>query len=808
VLNGQKQSYFSGIAISIFFVSLCILSYEILLMRVLSITSWSHFAYMVISIALLGFGASGTFISLFQKKLKTHFYPFFTLFSFLFSFSLFICFVVSQKIPFNLFLIVWDNLQYFYLAICYLVLFVPFFLGATCIGLSFLKFSRRINRVYFYNLLGSGGGALIVILFMYLLSLEEVLLLIIILAFFAAALSSINLSGKIFSVIVSASAAAILFFFFHPPQLQISQYKGLSTSLKLPRAKIIEEKSSPLALIDVVESPAIRCAPGLSLNYKGSIPPQLALFLDADSICAITDFQGNLSNLKYLEHTSPALPYQLLTKPRVLVVGAGGGSDVLRALYHKASHIEAVEVNPQIVHLVKEEYADFSNHLYSYPQLEVVIAEGRGFIESTSKKYDLIQITLLDSFAASASGVYALSESYLYTTEALEKYIQHLTQEGILSITRWLKMPPRDGIKLFATAVKALENLGIKDVSSHLIFIRSWADSTLLIKRSPFTSSQINIAKEFARERLFDLIWSPSLKPEETNQYNILPRPFYYEAAREILFGDRDDFYQRYLFFVRPAVDNSPYFFHFFKWKSLPYLLKTMGREWLPFIEWGYIVLVFTLLQAIAASIFLIIFPLLFLRKRKTFSGRRLQIFLYFLFLGVGYMFIEISFIQKFTLFLSYPVYAVAVVMAAFLFFSGCGSYFSQKIRISKLSNVATASGAIIVISLVYLVYLGNLFIFFIQFSDGIKILLSLLFIAPLAFFMGIPFPSGLQEVSLKASPLVPWAWGINGCASVISPVLATVLAISLGFNLVILIALTSYALAVICFHEMSNVET
>jgi len=805
VLNEEKQSYFSGIAISIsiFFVSLCILSYEILLMRVLSVTSWSHFAYMVISIALLGFGASGTFISLFQKRLKIHFYPFFTLFSFLFSFSLFICFILSQKIPFNLFLIVWDNLQYFYLAVYYLVLFVPFFLGATCIGLSFLKFSQRINRVYFYNLLGSGGGALIVILFMYLLSLEEVLLLIIILAFLAATLSSINLSSKIFPAIVFASLISILFFFFHPPQLKISQYKGLSTSLKLPRAKIIKEKSSPLALIDVVESPAIRCAPGLSLNYKGGIPPQLALFLDADSMCAITDFQGDLSNLKYLEYTSPALPYQLLTEPRVLVVGAGGGSEVLRALYHKASHIEAVEVNPQIVDLVKEEYADFSNHIYSYPQVEVVVAEGRGFIESTSKRYDLIQMTLLDSFAASASGVYALSESYLYTIEALEEYIEHLTQEGILSITRWLKMPPRDGIKLFATAVEALENLGIRDVSSHLIFIRSWATSTLLIKRSSFTPSQINIAKKFTRERLFDLIWSPSVKPEETNRYNVLPRPFYYEAAREILFGDRNDFYHRYLFFVRPAVDNSPYFFHFFKWKSLPHLLNTMGREWLPFIEWGYIVLIFTLIQAIAVSIFLIIFPLLFLRKNKSFSGHRFQVFLYFLFLGVGYMFIEISFIQKFTLFLSYPVYAVAVVMAAFLFFSGCGSYLSQKIWISRLSNVAIASGAIIGVSLVYLVYLDNLFIFFIQFSDGVKILLSLLFIAPLAFFMGVPFPCGLQKVSLKASPLVPWAWGINGCASVISPVLSTVLAISLGFNLVIVIALTLYALAAISFHEM-----
>jgi len=369
------------------------------------------------------------------------------------------------------------------------------------------------------------------------------------------------------------------------------------------------------------------------------------------------------------------------------------------------------------------------------------------------------------------------------------------------SITRWLKMPPRDGIKLFATAVESMENLGINDIPSHLIFMRSWATSTLLIKHSSFTPSEVQIAKEFAKKRLFDLIWCPSLTDKEVNQYNILPQAFYYEAAQKILFGDRNNFYQNHLFSIKPATDNSPYFFQFFKWKSLPHLLRTMGREWIPFVEWGYIILIFTLIQAIVVSIFLIIFPLSFLKKKRIFAPHKLSIFLYFLFLGAGYMFIEISFIQKFTLFLSYPTYAIAVVMAGFLFFSGWGSYFAQKIQIGKLDNVTLASVMILIISIIYLIYLDDIFLHFIQFSDGIKIFFSLSLIAPLAFFMGIPFPSGLKEVSITASPLIPWAWGINGCASVISVVLATVLAISLGFNIVILIALTLYFLASINFH-------
>ena len=175
-----------------------------------------------------------------------------------------------------------------------------------------------------------------------------------------------------------------------------------------------------------------------------------------------------------------------------------------------------------------------------------------------------------------------------------------------------------------------------------------------------------------------------------------------------------------------------------------------------------------------------------------------LPIFSYFLSLGVGYMFVEISFIQRFTLFLSYPIYAVAVVIAGFLFFSGWGSYLSERIHIRGLSNVSLAVGAIIIISFVYLFYLGRIFSLFISYPDAVKILLSLLFIAPLAFFMGMPFPLGLDRVSSRVASLVPWAWGINGCASVISTVLATLLAMSIGFNLVIIIALSLYTLAAV----------
>ncbi|TET63954.1 SAM-dependent methyltransferase [Candidatus Aerophobetes bacterium] len=795
-----------NIFLSLFLISFSILSYEILLMRIFSITSWSHFAYMVISVALLGFGASGTFIAVFRMRLRRRFHSFFTLFSFLFAISLYLSLFLSQKIPFDPFLIVWFKEQYLYLLGYYLILFIPFFLGACCIGISFVRFDGGIHKVYFYNLLGSGAGALGAILLMYVLFPTHLLLAVTLVAFVASIISSLSLAKRVLQLVVFSSFIIMCVFFLYPLRLDISQYKSLSTSLHVPGARILSQSSSPLGLIQVVESDVIRHAPGLSLNFQGEIPPQLALFIDADSMSAITNFAGDPKNLRYLDYTSQALAYHLLEKPEVLILGSGGGSEVLTALYHEVRSVDAVEINPQVVDLVREEYGEFSNHIYSRPDVHVKVAEGRGFIQASSKKYHLIQIALLDSFAASSAGVYALSESYIYTVEAVKEYLRHLRPGGILSITRWLKMPPRDGIKLFATAIEALEEAGIDDPSSHLIFIRSWATSTLLIKNSSFTASEIQKVREFSEERLFDIIWYEGIESGEVNRYNILEEPYYYEASSRILSPDRDSFYRDYLFHARAATDNSPYFFHFFRLKSLPHLLRTMGAQWVPFMEWGYIVLVATLVQAVVVSIFLIILPLFFLKEKRAKRSKS-RVFVYFVSLGLAYMFMEISFIQRFTLFLSYPIYAAAVVIAGFLFFSGWGSYLSGRFSLASSFKISMAVGAIIVVSLVYLFFIDDIFSFFISSPDSVKILVSLLLISPLALFMGMPFPVGLTTVSSESPPLVPWAWGINGCASVISPVLATILAISFGFNLVVLCALLLYLVAVVSSLSWKNMS-
>jgi spermidine synthase len=825
-------SSFEAMLFSIFLISAAVLAYEIVLMRIFSITQWHHFAYMIISIALLGFGASGTFISLFRARLKKHFLATYRFFSCLFPLSIIACYFLNQQNPFNPFEILWSTRQYFYLLEYYLVLFIPFFLAATCIGLMFTQYTDKIGLVYCYNLIGSGVGAIGIMICLYMVHPVQILYVIVGVALCGTVAAFLDFSPEgregtrmfFFPSRPFAAFAASMYVFIvcliflavkYDPlgfrnHLNISQYKGLSQAKKFPEAKILAELVSPLGVVHAVSSPIIRNAPGLSLNYTGDLPSQIALFIDSGNAGVIT----SAVELEFLDFLSSSLVYHVRPASKVLILGAGGGTDVVNALYHQATSVDAVELDSNIIQLVKERFRVFSADLYSRPDVQIINQEARGYIETTHSLYDSIQISLLDSFSASSAGVHALHENYLYTIEALKQYYSHLTPQGILSITRWVKFPPRDNIKLFATAVEALENSGIEDVSQHLISVRSWATCTLLVSKIPFTSREINCVRTFCRERAFDTNYFPGITSEDVNLYNQIPSPEYSHAAQELLFGHREHFYTSYPYFIRPARDESPYFFHFFKWKMLPALLKTMGKEWIPFIEWGYLVLLATLLQAGVISIILIVVPLLALPRKSARFHEKIYTCVYFICLGLGYLFLEMVFIQKFTLFLANPVYAVSVIIASFLISSGFGSLYFES-RKSKVESRTTCNsqsttkspfegskgvflpvGGIIGLSLVYLLSLPTIFSYCSGWSNPFRILITVVLIVPLGFCMGIPFPFGMNQLNIWANQLVPWAYGVNGCASVLSSLIATCIAISWGFPTVILLAGMLYVIA------------
>ena len=810
-----------------------IIAYEIALVRLFSIAQWHHFAHMIISLALLGFGASGTAISLTQRwlmgnrwtsnEVDRRFHNAYTICGLLYSIGVVGCFVLHQYVPFNPLMLVWQPSQVLSIFVLYLILSVPFFFGAACIGLALLRFAGNVNRLYFFDLFGSGIGALGIIVTMYLIPPAQNLTLISTIGFCAVLIANWESwktrRGRRIIPITGLAAAFTGYLLFNPISIKISPYKGLSSTLNFPDAQILNERHSPFGVLHVVRSGLIRAVPGLSLNTQQPIQPQLGLFTDADGMTAITDFRGDLSKLGYLGDTTSALAYHLIEPPRVLVLGAGGGGDVLNALYHGAVSVDAVELNPQVIELVAKEHKDFAGHIYApdspYP-VQVHAAEARGFVRATTERYDLIQIALLDSVSASAAGTHALSESYLYTVEAFTDLYQHLTPGGIISITRWLKTPPRDMIRLFATAVETLEQYDGAAPAQQLAMIRGWRTGTLLIKKGTFDAVDRAAIQDFCRERSFDIAYYTQMSEVEANRYNQLTEPIYFRAAQAILSNDRKQFYEGYPFNIRPTTDNRPYFFQFLRFDSLIQMVRTVGRSAIPFIEWGYLLLIATLIQAVLAGLVLILIPLFFLKREAASStapnshsttpshlsrcnggeSQTWRVFIYFLSLGVGFMFIEMSFIQKFLLLLANPTYAVAVVLCAFLLFAGLGSLFSVKLRaIGRLRQhpIAVAIGILSVLALVYLQLLPPIFHRFLASSDIVKIAVSIGLIAPLAFFMGMPFPLGIDWLQRHHPHLIAWAWGINGYASVVSAILATCLAIALGFNLVILLAVGIY---------------
>ena len=809
--------------VSIFLISSSLIAYEIVLMRLLSIGQWHHFAHMIISLALLGFGASGSVIAITQHWLMRRFHAVYTVSGLMYAISLVCCFALNQYVPFNPFMVVWHPIQLLFLMARYLILAVPFFFGAACIGMALLQFSREVSRLYFFDLLGSGIGALGIILVMYLVSPVQSLIVVSTIGFCGVMIASVRSRWKPLSLMLLIVVGFIGYFAIKPIEIKISPYKGLSSTLNFPDTEILSNRHSPLGTLHVARSNSIRAVPGLSIRSEHSMPPQLGLFTDADAMTAITHFGGDLSELAYLDYTISAVAYHLVDKPRVLVLGAGGGSDVLNALYHNATSVDAVELNPQIVDLMIHQYRDFSGHIFgavpSYP-VNVHIAEARGFIRSTREKYDVIQIAMLDSVGAAASGTHSLNENYLYTVEAIEEFVEHLTPDGILSITRWLKSPPRDMIKLFATGVEVLERIDGAVPANQLALIREWRTGTLLIKKEQFKPFEKEAIQAFCQRRSFDLAYYPQMVESEANRYNQLPEPIYFTAAQAILFGSREQFYKDYPFQIRPATDDRPYFSQFPRLGMLAQIIHTIGRNAIPFIEWGYLLLVAMLIQAVIAGLILIFLPLLFLRKQpmflatcdncKTSSNQassfstgdegtaKWRICSYFLSLGIGFMLIEMAFIQKFLLLLSYPTYAVAVVLCAFLVFAGLGSFCCPRVtKISqKFRSHIAIPAVIIILSLIaftYLLLLAPIFDHFIASPDPLKIVVSVALIAPLAFFMGMPFPLGIEQLRRNQPDLIAWAWGINGFASVVGAILAICLAIAFGFSAVILIAIAVY---------------
>ena len=651
------------LAVSVGLLAGAALAYQALLFRLLAIVQWHTFVATIVSLALLGHGAAGTALALAGKRLLPRFRSLYAGSAALFAVSAPVCWALAQRLPFNGLELVWNPLQLAWLAGFFLLLSLPFFFAACCFGLAFMHARERIAVLYAADLIGAGLGAGIATGLLFLLPVETALRTAAIAGAVAAALPSAPRMARLALPAVALIAIVLLPRSWLAPQ--ITEFKGLPRTLSVIGAQIEAEYSSPYGLLTTVRNKMIpfRHAPGRSLAATSEVPAQLAVFSDGDAMTALTAWDGRRESLSWLGETTSALPYQLVARPRVLVLGAGGGAEVWQALYHDAREVRAVELNPAMLGLLRASLHD--------PRVRFHQGDARGFVRSDRDRYDLIQVAPLDSFGGSGAGVQAMAESHLYTVEAIADYYARLAPGGLLALTRWVKEPPREGPRLFATAVAALRALGI-DPGERLAVIRGWQTSTLLVRNGVLSVADIGRLRAFCERRGFDPVWFPGIGRDEVNRSHRVPRPWQHEAAVALL-GDRADrFLADYKFHIEPATDNRPYFFHFFRWALLPELIALRGQGGLTLLDTGYLVLVGTLALAVPLSLVLVLAPLAALGRRPG-NRSRLRPGIYFLCLGLAFLFVEIACMQRYGLFVGQPLFATVAVLSGFLVFAGSG---------------------------------------------------------------------------------------------------------------------------------------
>jgi hypothetical protein len=589
---------------------------------------------------------------------------------------------------------------------------------------------------------------------------------------------------------------------------RLSPYKTLSVLLQTIDAHHALSDWDSSARVDVVESDTIHIMPGLSLLSPATIPPQIGLMLDGDSLMPITGLDPDSEQARQLaDYTPQSLAFHLRPGGKTVVIEAGTGMDVLFPLAAGASQVAVVEENGLVLDIVENEYEEFTFGLYSDPRVTLFNKSGRVFARQQGQAnndgvgiFDVVIVALTEPHRPVTSGAYSLTENYLYTVEAFQDYLDLLEDDGLLVVTRWLQAPPSESGRTLAILNEALQAMNL-DPAEHVIAYRTLRTITFISSLHPFSSEELEITRNFLRQRNYDPVYLYDIQPEELNRYNILEAPLYHDLFADIL-ADPEAVYADYRFDIRPPTDDRPFFYHYFKWRQTPEILAALGYNWQPFGGSGFFVLVALLIVVVLASAVLIIGPLLLRRKTRSFDRAikipfwRARVFVYFATLGLAFLFVEIPLAQRFILVLDQPVTALAAVLFAILLFSGLGSLSSRR------WPLFWGFVALIALIALYPILLKPLSSLALGMPEGGRIFVAVAAIAPLGFLMGLPFAGGLRVVESYESGLVPWAWAINGTFSVISSVLAVMIALSWGFSAVLWLGAAAYGVALLTFRK------
>ncbi len=783
--------------------SAAIIAYQLLLMQLISAMQGYHFAYMVISIAMLGFGAGGTFVALLKEKLLKASGWLVPLLMSMTGFFMILSFYLA-RIPWlqlDIYLLFTDRSQLGMLAVSYILYFIPFFTGALAIGILFIKNADQIGRYYFSNLLGSGvGGLMIAIVLNHFFPLQCLPFI----AFMPVVASVFTLSSKKrvlqWAGICMALTLTILSLIF-PGSMPRSQYKGISGTLNLPGAEIVAHIPDVKGQIEVVSSSALRYAPALSFTFAGEVPVKKNIFINGDFYGVIPHFDTSAGNIH--NYTTEALPYIMAQRDSVLVLNAAGGSAAAHALSGGARHVTGIISTRGVKNLLREGFTDGFKKAALHPHAHFVYQDSRQWLFTPElPRYDAIVLPRMESFGGS-TGLNALQEDYALTLEAFQQMWDLLDDGGVISVTTWLDYPARTSLKIAASLAQTLRNNGVSDVDKHLAAIKSWGTLSFVLKKTPLTPEETENIRSFSARMLFDPVLLPDIVKEERSRYNLLEDESLFTYLDAIVSGRQPQLLSDYDFHILPANDNKPYFSRFLKPGTFKKLRDTFGTETMPFLELGYLIVWVTLLQSAILAFLLIILPLLRLSRK---GGNKTPTLVYFAALGLGYMFAEIIFIQRFILYFGHPVYAISAAISTMMIASGIGSLYSERLPDAlKASRMSTLIIALLLF--IYMLVFTPILTTTIQLPLALKVITAFVLLAIPSFFMGIPFPAGIRILYRSQEDYIPWAWGINGCLSVIATSVATLIAVEGGFSAVMIMAVMCYLIAFAAFFRYSTAK-
>ncbi len=558
---------------------------------------------------------------------------------------------------------------------------------------------------------------------------------------------------------------------------------------RVERAQTYERTCTSVACVDFFANP-------LHLGMWGregvdrTLPDQVGIVIDGWAITSIVRGQRSREGLTDYRHPMfDRLPTAFAQQVRVLsrnhthntlVIGAGGGLDVRAALHFGVQAVDAVEINPAIERAVRGRFASFSGDLFADPRVRLVLGEGRSVLERTRERYDLVQLSGVDTYAASQAGAFALTENYLYTVEAIRSYLDRLTPEGTLTLTRWLYHPDRQTIRLLATIDEATRASGLGDAGPRTFIAATPAPgsdmdfSMVLVQRRPFNETELRAARALCGALGYRVAWSPD-EPGRAES----PFREYFSSS------DRRQWLANYPFRIEPTTDDAPFFFEHTRLSKL-----LSSRDQILGAASGQLVLI------VSALLVALFGALILWASRRGARDRDAQLrgvdALYFVLLGVAYLGVETAMIPRVTQFLGYPTYALTVVLSSLLVGSGIGSALSSRAKLTPRRATLAAAVTVSALALV----LPSILAASAQANLYARIAIASLTVGAVGLVLGAPFPTGLAVIAKGRSERSLDAWVINGVASSIAGVLCLIGAIERGFTAILWASALAYGVA------------